>query len=66
MQIKFRKLSPEAKLPTRATAGSAGLDLYACLDEATNVHIHPGQRVLIPTRLSADQPQLRHVHGLAW
>ncbi|KAA8731147.1 dUTP diphosphatase [Acinetobacter qingfengensis] len=37
-------------LPTYATAGSAGLDLRACLDEAIN--IEPGQTVLVKTGLS--------------
>lgn len=31
--LKVKKLSPNAKLPTRATENSAGYDLYACIDE---------------------------------
>ncbi|GAA4339482.1 dUTP diphosphatase [Pigmentiphaga soli] len=37
-------------LPAYATAGSAGLDLRACLDEAMT--IAPGQTVLVPTGLA--------------
>lgn len=37
-------------LPAYATAGSAGLDLRACLDET--VTIDPGQTLLVPTGLS--------------
>lgn len=37
-------------LPTYATAGSAGLDLRACLDVPTD--IEPGQTILVPTGLS--------------
>ena len=37
-------------LPAYATAGSAGLDLRACLDEA--LILQPGQTQLIPTGLS--------------
>ena len=37
-------------LPAYATAGSAGLDLRACIDAA--VAIEPGQTVLIPTGLA--------------
>ena len=38
------------QLPAYATAGSAGLDLRACLDAA--LVIEPGQTVLIPTGLA--------------
>jgi dUTPase len=27
--VKFRKLHPDAKVPTKATEGSSGYDLYA-------------------------------------
>ena len=39
-----------AYLPAYATAGSAGLDLRACLDRA--LVLQPGQTVLIPTGLA--------------
>lgn len=32
MQLKFKKLRPQAKLPTKATDGSAGYDLYLAED----------------------------------
>ena len=38
------------QLPAYATAGSAGLDLRACLDQA--LVLAPGQTVLIPTGLA--------------
>ena len=31
--LKVQRLHPEAQLPTRATAGASGLDLYACLPD---------------------------------
>lgn len=37
-------------LPEYATAGSAGLDLRACIEETS--HINPGQTILIPTGLA--------------
>ncbi|MBV6574714.1 dUTP diphosphatase [Acinetobacter baumannii] len=37
-------------LPSYATAGSAGLDLRACLDEA--IEIEPGQTVLVKTGMA--------------
>lgn len=33
MNLKIKKLHPQAKLPTKATAGSAGYDLYACIEQ---------------------------------
>ncbi len=39
-----------SQLPVYATAGSAGLDLRACLDSA--IEIAPGQTVLVPTGLA--------------
>ena len=54
LDIQIQKLRPEAKCPTRATAGSAGLDLYACLSEP--VTIEARQRVMIPTGIAAALP----------
>lgn len=48
--LKVKKLRPAARLPKRATEGSAGMDLYACIDSP--VEIPPHQRALIPTGLS--------------
>lgn len=46
MKLLFKKLNEKAILPTRATAYSAGADLYACLEES--VVIPPGETVMIP------------------
>lgn len=45
-------------LPEYATAGSAGLDLRACIDD--NMNITPGQTVLVPTGIAIhiDNPNL--------
>jgi dUTP pyrophosphatase len=50
--IELKILDPRIadKLPAYATAGSAGLDLRACIDAA--VVIEPGQAELIPTGLA--------------
>jgi dUTP pyrophosphatase len=52
VQVKVldKRLGNEWPMPTYATAGSAGLDLRACVDEA--VVIEPGQTVLVKTGLS--------------
>jgi dUTP pyrophosphatase len=45
--LPIKRLRPRAILPTRATEGSAGYDLYACLDEP--VIIPARGRATIPT-----------------
>jgi len=54
MNLKFCKLRPGAQMPTRATAGSAGYDLYACLEEA--VTIAPHRTVPVPTGIAIALP----------
>ena len=48
--LKIKKLKDNAKIPFRATEGSAGMDLYACIDEA--VTIKPHEIKLIPTGIA--------------
>ena len=33
MQLQIKRLDPRAQIPTRATSGSAGMDLRALLDK---------------------------------
>ena len=47
MNLKITKVSSTAKLPTRATLGSAGYDLYADLTSPSL--LKAGERALIPT-----------------
>ncbi|HSC15511.1 MAG TPA: dUTP diphosphatase [Gammaproteobacteria bacterium] len=53
-RIELKILSPrigkEIPLPKRATAGSAGLDLRACLDAP--LELSPGETKLIPTGIA--------------
>jgi dUTP pyrophosphatase len=49
-EVKIQILSARAKLPTKATDGSAGYDLYAAIPEA--LLLKPGQSTLIPTGLA--------------
>ena len=51
MKLTFKKLDERAVIPSRATAGSAGMDLCACLDGP--VILAPGEIRLIPTGLTA-------------
>ena len=52
MTVKVKKLKEQAVMPKRATEGSAGADLYACIDEP--VTIAPGQLVKIPTGIAIE------------
>ena len=49
-KILDKRIGKEIPLPEYATSGSAGLDLRACLEEATE--LKPGETVLIPTGLA--------------
>ncbi|MCH5298535.1 MAG: dUTP diphosphatase [Ruminococcus sp.] len=54
MTVKVKKLRNSAKMPTRGTTGSAGMDLYACIDES--VTIEPGGLKIIPTGIAIALP----------
>jgi dUTP pyrophosphatase len=65
-QVRFERVHHEAKLPTRGTPQSSGLDLYA----AEPVSLAPGERKLIDTGLTIALPegyegQVRPRSGLA-
>lgn len=49
-KIYIMKKRENAKIPTRATEGSAGLDLYAAIENPVNVK--PGDLVKIPTGIA--------------
>lgn len=51
MKLTFKKLSEKAIVPSRATQGSAGMDVCACLDEP--VTLQSGEIKMIPTGLTA-------------
>jgi dUTP pyrophosphatase len=55
VDLRVAKLIPEARLPTRAHDGDAGLDLYA--SEAA--HIGPGERWSVGTGIALEIPD-RH------
>ena len=48
--LKIKKLNEKAVVPSRATAGSAGMDLYAVLDEP--ITLKQGETALIPTGIA--------------
>jgi dUTP pyrophosphatase len=61
LKVLDARLGDTIELPDYATAGSAGLDLRACLDD--NLILEPGATILIPTGLAIhiDDPSLAAV-----
>ncbi len=52
MKLTFKKLDEKAMIPYRATPGSAGLDIFACLNES--VTLNPGEIKAIPAGITAE------------
>lgn len=51
--LPFRKLRPEAALPSAQHPGDAGLDLCSAVDAV----VEPGERVMIPTGVAVVIPE---------
>jgi dUTP pyrophosphatase len=51
--LRVRRLRPEARLPARAYAGDAGLDLHA----AEAMTLAPGERASVSTGIALEIPQ---------
>ena len=72
--VKIIKLLQDAIVPTTATEGSAGLDIYAYLktdNVEQTIKLRPGERALISTGISLEIPygfevQIRSRSGLAF
>ena len=56
--LKITKVRAGAKIPARATQGSAGRDLCACLDEPLT--LRGGEAARIPTGLAVQLPSERY------
>lgn len=54
MKIKVKKINEKAVVPRRATQGSAGADLFACMEEP--VEINPGEIKVIKTGIAIEIP----------
>lgn len=66
MKIGFKRVHPDAKLPSYAHEGDAGMDVYAVED----VRLQEGKPTIVPTGLIAEIPtgyeiQVRPRSGLA-
>jgi dUTP pyrophosphatase len=69
MNLKVKRLRPEAKLPSRATMGATGFDLYACIDGGGSIQLDPTPK-LIGTGIALEVPpgydaQIRPRSGLS-
>ena len=54
MELKIKKVSENAKIPFRATKGSAGMDLCACIDAPLT--LKGGETAVIPTGIAISLP----------
>lgn len=69
LNVRIRT-APGARLPSYATDGSAGADIYALIPEESGITLEPGERALVPTGLFMALPtgyeaQIRPRSGLA-
>lgn len=64
INCKIELIRKGAKLPSKATANSAGYDLYACLS-VDNVSIQPGETYLVPLgfKTSFDPKYVAHIYA---
>ena len=53
MELRFQRLREGAKIPTRAHAGDAAVDLYA----ADAAHLGPGERWSVGTGMAVEIPE---------
>lgn len=68
MKLRFRRLCPDALIPSRMSELAAGYDIYACLPKA--LALAPGETQAIPTGIAISLPagyeaQVRPRSGLA-
>ena len=56
--LKIKKVQENAVIPKRATEGSAGLDLCACIDAP--LKLNSGDTALIPTGLAIELPSSQY------
>lgn len=68
--LKIKRLRPNAKLPKRATPGSTGFDLFACVEGNDTIVLQGTQPKLIPTGIAIEAPrgydvQIRPRSGLS-
>ena len=53
IEVAITRLRDDARLPTQAYEGDAGLDLAAC----EGVTLDPGERAVVPTGIAVEIPE---------
>ena len=60
--LKIKRTRKDAKIPKRATPGSAGMDLCSCIEQ--EVTINPGDLVMIPTGIAIALPSNKYMANI--
>ena len=55
MLVRFKKINPNASIPTYGSSYAAGCDLSACIDQA--ISIPPHTTIKVPTGLAIELPE---------
>ena len=55
MLVRFKKINPNASIPTYGSSYAAGCDLSACIDQA--ISISPHTTIKVPTGLAIELPE---------
>lgn len=55
MLVRFKKINPNASIPTYGSSYAAGCDLSACIDQA--ISIPPHTTIKVPTGLAIELPK---------
>jgi len=58
LSFRVKRLRENARIPLRATVGSAGMDLYACINNP--VTIEAGKTEMVPTGIAIALPGARY------
>lgn len=54
MEVKIKRLHPQARLPSYIRPGDSAMDVYACLEEP--IRIPPGERRIIECGVAVELP----------
>ncbi|MDD7382660.1 MAG: dUTP diphosphatase [Bacillales bacterium] len=55
MLVRFKKINPNASIPTYGSSYAAGCDLSACIDQA--ISIPPHTTIKVPTGIAIELPE---------
>ena len=58
--IKFKKIKPNATIPTQGSKYAAGYDLYACINEP--ISIQPHETVKVGTGIAVTPPKITNIN----